>query len=157
MFLHGNKKKGRGCQKKKSHHCMRACEQKGQIIVIANFHLSFNETSIQYGFCRIDDICGDDAVFDYHGKKYPSRIAIYRNHIGYRQKPDYVYYGQYDYSARNWWYTFYDQDENIRAIFEYRAVVGVGEESGYYFSINEDEKPIICKTFLWLDWLKRHK
>ena len=108
-------------------------------------------------FCRIDDICGDDAVFDYHGKKYPSRLALYRNHIGYRQKPDYVYYGQYDYAARNWWYTFYDQDENIRAIFEYRAVVGVGEESGYYFSINEDEKPIICKTFLWLDWLKRHK
>lgn len=107
-------------------------------------------------FCRIDEGCGD-SIFDYHGKKYPSRIAIYLNHIGYRQKPDFVYYGQYDYSARNWWYTFYDQDENIRAIFEYRAVVGEGEESGYYFSINEDEESIKCKTFSWLDWLKRHK
>lgn len=105
-------------------------------------------------FCRIDILEENDGM-EINGEKYLSRLTIYRNKIGYGQKPDYVYYG-YETSGTgpNRGYTFYNKEGKEAAAFSHMVLIGDEQEAGDFLYL-KDDKPIKCKRFLWRDKIRK--
>ena len=91
--------------------------------------------------------------FHFCGVQYPYRIALYRNSIVRKQRPDFVYYG-INHMHGSYTFMFIDQYENTRAALDRVKIGPVDAKFGDFFYL-DGKGPMECEEIYWLDELKR--